>query len=475
MLDGISAGSAMDQLMAQYEAVERQPIDVLESKKEFIQKKQNTYKELKTKVKELVDLSQKYQRTGALSEFGDKTVNSTNEKVATASSNAKAIDGSHTLTVTQMAKSDTIISNQITKANSDISSSLGASTQQIRVSVNGNDYDIDIAVTGTETNEQLFEKVANSINGTQDIEINAAIVNDTGTTQRLTLSSKKTGLDNAMTLTDISGSLLSNLGISDSLQSSGSSGGYLYADDELNAKFVLDNINMESSSNTVTDAITGVTLEIKSADPTETLTIGVKTDVDGLKSTVKDFLDKYNDVLDYVNSASFVDKTTYLRGPLASEVPYQNLRATLRSYIVETITGLNSDQPTTLGEIGISGARDGKLSFDDYDKFKEYAEADPQNISDIFNSENGLASKIYDFLTEYSQTGGIIDRSEDTVESKITNINKRIKAYEARIEIKLEGYRKQFAALQEAMIAIQNQQSSLGVVLNSGYSYGGFY
>ena len=478
-VDGVSSapvgnGSALDQLVAQYESIQRRPIDELELKRDQLSDKSNTYSELKKKSKELKDLAMKYKRTGALSEFGSKTTSSSDEKILTSSANAKAIDGTHTVVVQQLAKADTLVSNQETRTGTNVSTTVGAGAKTFDITVNGTTFNLSVTLTGSETNSALMQAVVDQINGTTDIKVNASVVNDTGTTSRISLASKESGYDNRITIADTSGTLITTLGLDDSTKSVGTAGGYLYEDTELNSKLLVDNIAIEASSNKVTDVITGVTLDLKSADATKTITVGVDTDVDGLKTTVKDFMEKYNAVVDYINGASFIDKTTYLRGPLAGESAYQNMRFDLRAFIVEQVTGLDSGQPSTLAGIGVTISREGKLEFTDEDEFKKQAELDPTYISDLFNSTNGLASKVHDFLDNYTQTGGIIDQSEDTIEEKTRNINKRIKRYEARLEVQIESYRRQFAQLQELMSGLQSQQASLSTVLNGSFYGGGF-
>ena len=176
-VDGVG-GSPLDQLVAQYEAVKRRPIDELEYKKEVLNAKNTTYETLKTKTKALKDLSQKYKRTGALSEFGSKATTSSDEKVLTTSADATALDASHTIEVTQLAKSDTIISDQKTKTDTDVSTAVGAGLKQFDITVNGVTKNISLTLTGTETNEDLLSNIVTAINGTLDIKINAGIVND---------------------------------------------------------------------------------------------------------------------------------------------------------------------------------------------------------------------------------------------------------------------------------------------------------
>ena len=469
-IGSVGSGAAVDQLLEQFEAIERKPVDDLEFKRSQINQKKDIYSKLKTYIKEFKTLAQEYKRTGALSVFNDKAISSSDDKIISATADATAIDTTHSLTVSQLAKADTIVSTQYTQTGTEVSAAEGAGTKTFDITVDGETYNISLDLDGTEDNQALMEKVSNAINDTADIKVYASIVNDTPTTNKLVFTSKESGLANALTLTDTAGTLLSNLGISDSVAATGTTGGYLYADNLLNSKFNLDGIDIEAESNSVSNVLTGVTLDLKSTS-TDPVTVTIKTDTQGLKTKVNSFLDKYNQVLDYINANSFVDKETFLRGPLSNDSTYRTLRVKLREMVLTSIPGASGDQPSTLSEIGITADRDGKLSISDSKQFEDQAKISPSYITDLFNSSGSLAEQFDDFLLEYTKTGGIVDRSKESLDNQVQNINTRIKQYEARIEIRIEAFRKQFAALQEALSAINSQQTALNSVLGAGSGF----
>jgi flagellar hook-associated protein 2 len=68
------------------------------------------------------------------------------------------------------------------------------------------------------------------------------------------------------------------------------------------------------SSNTVDDLITGVTLNLKGADPATTLTVNVNRDYEGLEEQITEFVTAYNDLMDTINEQLTYDTATQSPG-----------------------------------------------------------------------------------------------------------------------------------------------------------------
>ena len=128
--------------------------------------------------------------------------------------------------------------------------------------------------------------------------VNASVVSEQNGKSRLVLTSAKTGYTYRQNFTDTSG-LLSSLGVSTSTQSSGVNGGYITSEDNLNSLFTMDGLSFSRDSNKVSDALTGVTFNLlQTFSSTETLTV-VK-DVESVKSSVNEFISKYNDTIKFL-------------------------------------------------------------------------------------------------------------------------------------------------------------------------------
>ena len=116
------------------------------------------------------------------------------------------------------------------------------------------------------------------------------------------------------------------------------------------------------SSNTVSDLYDGVTLTLKQADPTVTVSLEVDKDVDDLATKIKAWVDGMNATLTSIDSQSAYDDSTKTGGPLMGDSAVRTVRAQLMS----TVTNISgSGSLRSLSQIGITIARNGRLELDE--------------------------------------------------------------------------------------------------------------
>jgi flagellar hook-associated protein 2 len=133
-----------------------------------------------------------------------------------------------------------------------------------------------------------------------------------------------------------------------------------------NASYTLDGASMTSSSNTVTNAIPGVTLNLLGADPKTTLTVNVAPDTQGIEDNVNSMINAYNAVISYVNTqmtytpgSSTTGTTGTTGGPLFGNTTLQSIKSQLQSSIMSQVGTGSMDY---LSDIGITANSTGVLS-----------------------------------------------------------------------------------------------------------------
>jgi flagellar capping protein FliD len=149
------------------------------------------------------------------------------------------------------------------------------------------------------------------------------------------------------------------------------------------ASFTLDGVAVTRSSNTVDDLITGVTLNLKGADPDTTLTVKVNRDYEGLEEQITEFVTAYNELMDTINEQLTYDTATQSPGgPLFGDSTLRALRSSLLKTIVNQVPGLDQDF-STLGLVGINLSSDGKLTIDS-DTLQGYLETNFEDVKNLF-------------------------------------------------------------------------------------------
>jgi flagellar hook-associated protein 2 len=285
-------------------------------------------------------------------------------------------------------------------------------------------------------------------------------VGDTATTARLVLTSKLTGQANKVRVADTTGTLLGTVGLNSESASVGTGGGFLFADNLLDATFKLDGLAITRSSNSVSDVLTGVTINLLGLSTLD-VTLTASADKTSMKASVQEFLDAYNKAL------KFLRERTLSGGSLAGDMTYGSLVSNLRSDAGGKVSSaqIGIGDSALLADVGITAAKDGTLSIGDTTKFGSAADTQLSGLTDLFASANGVATRLITRLDEFvnslnvsTNRGGIIDGSLSTVTSRVNNINKQIATMTDRLSRREAALRKQLLNMQKALSELSAQR-----------------
>ncbi len=464
-------GNNIELLLQSYRVLEERPIRELESRKEFIDKRIDKLNELKSKLNALQSLAKELGYTTATSIWGSKTATSSDESIVKVTASSSAVATTHTIKVLQLAKADKVISNQYSLTGTDIVNALGAGTYTFEVTVNGTTKQVSVDIAAGDDNQTILKNIVTAVNNTTDIGISASFIQDSSSTGRLVFTSEETGADFEMSLNDVSGNLLSTIGMNDSVQMNGTSGGYLYAASELNAIVEIDGITVTSNDNSIDDAVEGVTFDLyKVQDATASpVNVDVSVDTAKIKEKLQSFIDKYNEVLDFIQSNTKVDATTYKRSIFSGDYSITRLRLQLRQAMSDPVQGLPAGNPTILAEIGIEADRDGKLSIKDTAKLEDMLKNNLDQVEALFNSSDGFSGRLDTLLEEMTGGKGVIESRKDVLSGQINAINNRIDILQKQVDRKMEYYREQFAQLQSAYAMYSSQFTYISQITQAGF------
>jgi flagellar hook-associated protein 2 len=171
--------------------------------------------------------------------------------------------------------------------------------------------------------------------------------------------------------------------------------------------------------------------------------------------------------MDYIRAKTQVDVKTYTRGALAGDTTYSNVGNQITSILLGQVGGLNAGEPTRLSDIGITIGDDLHATLSDASALTDKLTADPQSVSNLFNSTNGVATRIASLLKPYTDTYGIIYNQTQAISDQMSQIDDRIKMLTERNTLKENYYRTQFTALQDLLNETTLQQSALSSLTTS--------
>lgn len=288
---------------------------------------------------------------------------------------------------------------------------------------------------------------------------------------KMIIKSKATGSTDTITLSDVSGNLMSVLKLSTATATAGT-----------DAKFTINSSSAadEIIKSTNTFIINGITYTLKNTnvtsytDTTYTM-VTVKQDTSTIQSKITGFLDKFNAVTEYIEDKSSVNTSTKTRGPLAGNATFTSLRSQLFQKLTEQIAGLTAGNPDYLNKIGITISSSLKASLSDTTKFNNAITSNSKAVEDLFNSTNGVARKIETLLKPFvesssSNRSSIIDETKSVISKQITDIDTRISRMETRLKIKENQYRQQFYKMQELLNNLVLQGNQITSLTQSVYN-----
>lgn len=452
-VDGLISGLDTTDIINKYMQIERQPINLLESKKATLNAKSDAWREMNTRLYKLRDSAYELQ---SLFTFQGKTIKNSNADFISVTAEDNALNSSYKIEVGKLAQAQSLASSNISISGTE--EALGLSGT-LKITVNGVEKEITVDA------EDTLQSLVSKINDTEEIGVTASAI-QVGTDEfKLTLTSKETGVANQI---NIEGDLAGALAFTETQAAQ-------------DAELKINGLTVTRSSNIIKDAIQGVTLELKKAG--ESTEITVETDRQKIVDAVKAFVTDYNSVMDYIsqNTSYSYDEQTKKgsAGPLFGDSGLRFIQTQLRSYFSQAVSGV-AEEVNQLALIGIEsasgveGAKSGKIEFDE-EKFLEKLDANFDDIAKLFGakseeSTNGIFSQMYDYLFDATGVDGFVTGKTDSLTAQIKDIDGRIADFEERLEQKEKYYYTKFTAMETALAKIQNQANWLTAQLGALYT-----
>ncbi|MDO6460399.1 flagellar filament capping protein FliD [Granulosicoccaceae sp. 1_MG-2023] len=411
---GVGSGIDVESIITGLMEAESAPLTTYEEKKDDYNVQISAYGTVKSDLSTLSDLA---ADLGDSTEFGRFIASSSDEDVFTATAETGAINEEHEIEVQSLAVAHRMTST----AYADSSAAVG--TGSYTFSYGSTSFDVTI----DGTNNSL-EGLRNAINDSAENDgISASIINVDGGS-RLVLTAKEAGTENAITAPAMFSELTA-------------------AED---AVIVVDGFTSTSSSNSISDVIPGVTIELNSIG---TAQLSTERDTESLKEQMQSFVEQYNSVISSMDS-------------LDSDTLMSNFETQLRSVFFQDITLPNGETRNAF-DLGFTFDKDGVLSIDD-DVISELSSSDLESFVSAFtDTDNGFGTRIEDVIDVYTVTGGLIDNRTSSLNSSISYIEDQIERFEWRMEQVEERYRRQFTAMDTLVSELQTASDYMTSQLSS--------
>lgn len=396
--------------------------------------------------------------------WNSTSVTSTNTAfAATTSTNANV--GEFTINVNKIAKGQVLTTAPGTiDSNTKLLGETTGSNRTITITQAGADSKpLTVTLADGDTSLNGIAKAINAANG----NVSASIVKADNGDYRLMLSSKTTGTDSDMTVTvtgdDTLNAVIGSAALNEQVKSQ-------------NAVINVNGIDIIRQSNTVTDALPGVTLTLK-APSTADETLSVTRSTDDNKKAITEWVTAYNALQSTITSltkyeppATGATAQNSSNGVLMGDSTIRGVQSDLRALLTNVQTGSYA----IMAQLGITqdplkGADGtfGNLKIDDK-KLTQALTENPAGVQAYFVGDGkttGFATQMNNTLTEMLSTSvgkeGVIQNAKDGINASLKTIAKRYDAMELSIEATMARYKKQFSDLDSLVTKFNSTASYL--------------
>jgi len=386
------------------------------------------------------------------SAFDTETANTSNDQVFTATATSGAPVGTYSVAVTQLAQAQQLLSGSLATNGS---TTIGTGTLQL--SLGGSSFSLNIG-----TNNDTLNGIAAAINAASgNPGITATVLLGTDGAHLL-LSSTLTGAANTIAVTETdTGTALAGLTYpAPDPQNPGSDLHYTVQSAAQDAEYSVAGVAATSSSNTITGALTGVTLTLTGKSAANTpASLSVSTDTSTIQDNISAFVTAYNTLAQSFSSLGGYDATTATAGPMMGNALLSSIETQVKNALY-SIVNTGSSTYNSLASIGITSNSDGTLSLNS----ATLANAMSTNfsaVSALFSGASGVAASLNSQLTQtLSSTGSIATNSqslvsqENALNDQTTQLNNQMSALAASLT-------QQYSALNTLLSSLQTTSSYL--------------
>jgi len=375
------------------------------------------------------------------SSFSGLASSSSDEAIAKIKLGDGASSGNYALEVTQLATASKI-STQIYEKTSTIVNDSGES-QTLTINQGNATHSVNIAAGAT------LQQARDTINDQlQSKGITANIVTD-ASGSRLIFSSTKMGEGTELTL---GGDASMAQGVSTVATPQ-------------NAKYTLDGLALESASNTVTGAISGVDITLVKEGKSN---LAVTSNSDTLKTSVKSFVTAYNALMTTINTQTKVttgaDGAATGSAALTGDATMRSLVNSVRNEISHSVgaTGLR-----TLSQLGINTVqKTGLLEFNDT-KWDAAVKTYGADINNLFTGKDGLLTRMTNVTEEYTKAGGILASRQTSLTNQLKELEESQQALDQRIDSLTDTLTKKYNAMDTMVAQLKATSDSVMTTLNA--------
>jgi flagellar hook-associated protein 2 len=453
--NGVDFGPIIDALVQ----AERIPIDGLTQQKLQSQKKLTEFGLLGGKLLSLQGLAGSLRTRVNFNKNQVNVSSPSAQTPLTATVSSSAAPGTYQITVNQLASAHQIISKASTAVVSTDADIVGGASGTFQFQVGaGSLQTVNLESTGT------LDDLRAAINDL-GAGVSASILNtgnESSPQYRLVLSANATGLDQAISVVTDDTTLDSVSTGVDTFQAAQDSEVVL---GETDAGAGTTAITINRSTNTLSDVVAGLTLNLQAVDAANPVTISVTQDTGAVKEAISEFVNGYNEIVTFINERTFYNTETRERGIFVGESFARNVLDRVRESLFSQISGVTTY--TGASQIGFeTQTTDGTIKLNDA-TLDSALSTNFSAVRDLFvenstTGTHGIAELVVNAIDSLDDIDtGALTRRQNALTKQVAELTQQISVKEDALTRFEEQQRLKFANLDGLLARLQSQLNLL--------------
>lgn len=385
------------------------------------------------------------------SAFNALTASSSDPTALAATAAPGAAAGSYTVVVSRLAQAEQLLSQAFTGG---ANAAIGTGT--LSLSLGGTSFNVTV-----DASDDTLAGIAAAINSASgNPGITATVLTGTDGAYLL-LSSSLTGAANTIQVTETdAGGGLAALTYGASNQSNYAVQGSGAQD----ASYSIAGVSATSPSNTVANALPGVTLNLLDTTGSGGVTLTVANDTSTIASNIQSFVQAYNALLSSFQSLGGYDASTQTAGPLMGNGLLQDIQGQVNEALY-SIVDTGSSLYNTLASVGITTNSDGTLSVNTT-TLSNALSTNLNAVSQLFSGASGVAAALNSQITTELSSSGAVGELSQSLTSQENALTTQSNALNAQMSALSASLTQQYAALNTLLSSLQTTSAYLTQAFN---------
>lgn len=376
-----------------------------------------------------------------------------------ATTSGSTVAGKYAISVTQLAQAQ-VLTSSVQSSNTAALGDSSVASRSIAITLkDGTSKSVTLS-----SDQTSLTGMRDAINGA-NAGITASIIKVSDGSFRLSMSANKTGSDNAVATIAVTGD--STLQGIVGFDASASSNPMTQSVAAQNAQLTVNNVAIENSSNQISDALEGITLNL-TAQTVGDQSLTITKDTSKASSAISGWVSAYNTLLDQFNSLTKytkVDTNTDSQdsgnGALIGDSTLRTIETQLKSMLTNA---QSSSSFKSLGQIGVTtDPKTGSLLIDTT-KVNAALDKDSAGVKEMIVGDGkttGITTKIATSITGWLSTKGIVQSATDGVSKTLNTLTALYNTTSDRIDADIARYKTQFTQLDLAISKLNSTSTYL--------------